>query len=218
MLGALVLIVAMAVTLAYLIGPDEVRRPSATSPAAEAASPRPAQPATPPSPATETDDDSAAFTTTSAASEPGDAAQAERAAPTGQSDTADNASVAGTSAADAPVAETAVLTPSLEAALRSPEPLALPTSLEASPRFALVVLSTTDEAEAQRIAERYRALGYRAGVVYGQYRDIVRYRVAVGSFASQSDAEAALAAVRDELPRGAWVLPLRSAFDLVALR
>lgn len=208
MLGAVLLIVAAAVALAYVLGPADVsERPDATrnTPPQQQATPRSAPGALP---APTQPDVSGSDAPDAGAPEPGDA-EPRAAQPQHTS--------AASEPAEVPPQPPAAMTPAQRQALRAHEPLALPAA-GAEPTYTLVVLSTPDAEEAQDRADRYRALGYRTGVVYGPYRDVVRYRVAVGSFATLSEAAATRDAARDELPSGAWVLPLRSAFDLAEER
>ena len=73
--------------------------------------------------------------------------------------------------------------------------------------WTVIVASETSREAAEEAAQPYLDLGLPVDVLRGVSGGVTRYRVGVGQFASQAEAEAAIERLRDRLPPGAW--PLR---------
>jgi len=96
------------------------------------------------------------------------------------------------------------LVPDVETALRGRAPVV------AGSGWTIIVGGAVTEAEAEVIAARYRAQGYRTGVLAGVTREgAAVWRVAVGQFGTSGPAGAALRQLRGTLPADAWLLRLR---------
>ena len=76
--------------------------------------------------------------------------------------------------------------------------------------WTLVVFSTRSRAVAESHAARYREAGYRTAVVPGRAGGRTWYRVGVGQFASEADADRLRDRLPPQAPPGTWALPLRS--------
>jgi len=78
--------------------------------------------------------------------------------------------------------------------------------------WTIVVGSRTERATAQSLADKYRAMfeprNLPVDVVAGTVNNTTRYRVGVGQFDSQADAQRFLENATQELPEGAWTLDL----------
>lgn len=76
--------------------------------------------------------------------------------------------------------------------------------------WTIVVRGEPTESEAQTVAERYRAVGYRVNVFQGLTADgRAIFRVVVGQFPTVRDAQRALRTLAgDAFPADAWMLPL----------
>lgn len=61
-------------------------------------------------------------------------------------------------------------------------------------------------AEANRIAARYRQLGFRVAVLPARVDGRTMHRVAVGQFDSLGEARGARALLPDDAPPDAWIL------------
>jgi hypothetical protein len=113
---------------------------------------------------------------------------------------------ADTAAAFTPVPDTlaqAAVPEEPETNLRGATPVTVP------PGFTVVVGGAPTSAEAEAIAEPYRAAGFRTGILLGQSRGQRYYRVGVGQFESREQAVAALASddFPDQAPADAFIFP-----------
>lgn len=76
--------------------------------------------------------------------------------------------------------------------------------------FTLVVASVPQLERAEAEVERYRELGYRAGIIETAIDGNTSYRVGVGQFFDRSEAMAAWTNLPDDLPEGTWLLHIGS--------
>jgi cell division septation protein DedD len=77
--------------------------------------------------------------------------------------------------------------------------------------YTLIVGGARSRDAAEAIATRYRAQGYRVGILTGSADGRPIYRVGVGQFASHGDAAAVHSNPPENIPRDAWVLRVRPA-------
>ena len=76
--------------------------------------------------------------------------------------------------------------------------------------WTVIVASETSREAAEAAAQPYLDLGLPVDVLRGVSGGVTRYRVGVGQFADQSEAEAAIRRLGDRLPSGAWPLRITS--------
>lgn len=81
--------------------------------------------------------------------------------------------------------------------------------------YTIVVASGVSREAAQPALERYRRQGFRTSILNGAYREVSRYRIGVGQFQTEADANAALRENDDALPDDAWVMPILSGFEVL---
>ncbi len=119
-----------------------------------------------------------------------------------------------------------------EAQDSSPEPdppaqTATPAPAQTSPDAAIdvsaggwtvVVGSATSAADASRIANRFRSMGFDAEVLYGVYGGVTRYRVVVNQFTQENQAVAFLRDAPQGFPNDAWRMPITSEFELISVQ
>ncbi|GEM_PF-4441277 len=75
--------------------------------------------------------------------------------------------------------------------------------------YTWVVASVASREKAEEIAARYRAQGYRTGVLEGRVQGRPIYRVGIGQFASIEEAQQARRELPPDAPRDAWILRIR---------
>ena len=76
--------------------------------------------------------------------------------------------------------------------------------------WTVIVASETSREAAEAAAQPYLDLDLPVDVLRGVSGGVTRYRVGVGQFAGQSEAEAAIRRLGDRLPSGAWPLRITS--------
>lgn len=134
---------------------------------------------------------------------PSDTTRTDTLAATGSETPADPAAAAAE--APPPVEETP---PASEAPVPATETPA-PATTRLTSGYTVVIGSEPTEALARTRAGRYQNLGYPVDVLAGTAGGQRRYRVALGSFASQSEAEAARRQLSGQIPGDAWVMVIR---------
>ena len=130
--------------------------------------------------------------------------------------TADSLGAAPGAAAAANTADAA--TPEPQTPVPAPEPEEDPSPLRSSGTidtdaggYTLVVISETQIERAVAARERYRELGYRAGIVEGEVEGRTYYRVGVGQFPDYDEAVEVLNNLPADLPEGAWLTRITSS-------
>ena len=149
------------------------------------------------------------------ADEPNLTRQEEAQAPPAQAD--DEAAPGEAASEDEAAPEDQAVAPPVES---EPEPLAPdedPDPLRSSggvrPEaggFTLVVASVPQLERAEAEVERYRDLGYRAGIIETEADGGTSYRVGVGQFFDRGEATAAWSDLPNDLPEGTWLLHIGS--------
>jgi chemotaxis protein histidine kinase CheA len=76
--------------------------------------------------------------------------------------------------------------------------------------WTVIVASETSREAAEAAAQPYLDLDLPVDVLRGVSKGVTRYRVGVGQFAGQAEAEAAIRRLGDRLPPGAWPLRITS--------
>lgn len=81
--------------------------------------------------------------------------------------------------------------------------------------YTIIVASRGSQDAAQPAVEQYRGQGFRTSILHGAYRDVSRYRIGVGQFRTEAEANTALGENDSELPDDAWVMPVSSDLEIL---
>jgi hypothetical protein len=79
----------------------------------------------------------------------------------------------------------------------------------------LIVASETTRNNAEQVAERFENAGYTPVILYGEYGGIARYRVGIGQFLDEAEAESQRNNLPEAFPDDAWLMPIRSDMQVI---
>ncbi len=80
--------------------------------------------------------------------------------------------------------------------------------------YTLVIGSSTTRADAQALAETFRAQGQETAVLHGPFNGVTRYRVVLGQFATSQEANQRKRKIANILPEGAWIMSISREMEV----